>query len=58
VIFQVSAPGFTAGLVVEGDKVVSAAPILRYMVGWTNARAVTYCLGRSWVIHKIQEGHQ
>jgi hypothetical protein len=49
---RISAPHFVAGLVFDPDniRVIRAAPILRYMLGWTVARVRSYCLTRNWKI--------
>ena len=48
VLVQITAKHFTAGLVVAGGKVRKAAPILRYMVGWSEGRALSYAAYRGW----------
>jgi hypothetical protein len=46
-LVRVVAPHFVAGF--ETDGVVKrAAPILRYMTGWTNARARQYIADKGW----------
>lgn len=42
-------PDFCAGVVLDGRGiVVRAAPIIRYMIGWTEARVVRYARQRGW----------
>ena len=56
---QVSAPHFTAGLVLWNDKVEEAAPVLRYMRRWPRARVRAYCQSKGWavcVVHELQRG--
>jgi hypothetical protein len=43
-ILQITAPHFCAGVVVG----VRAAPIVRYMVGWTFPQIVQYCSKKRW----------
>lgn len=46
-LVRVSAPHFVAGF--ETDGVVrNAAPILRYMLGWTNQRVAQYLTRKGW----------
>lgn len=36
------------------NRIIAAAPILRYMLGWTKDRAMTYATDRGWkktIIH-------
>lgn len=42
-------PLFCAGYIVRGGRVTEAAPIIRYMVGWNQARVLTYVLKREWI---------
>lgn len=49
-LLRIEAPHFVAGLVVEEGRVKSAAPILRYMVGWTRSRVAFYCHSKGWRI--------
>jgi hypothetical protein len=57
---QIKAKGakpFTAGLVLWDNKVVEAAPIVRYMKGWSRDRARSYCESKGWkvtVVHELQ----
>lgn len=51
---QITAPNFCAGIVVDSDRyVVEAAPILRYMVGWSLAQTTAYCWKRRWKIEQV-----
>ena len=59
ILAQVQAPGFAAGIVLWDDKVVEAAPILRYMRKgvWSRKRVREYCKDRGWkvvVIHQLE----
>lgn len=47
-IIRIDAPWFVAGLVMERDRVVRAAPMLHYMVGWYSDRVTRYCNKRGW----------
>jgi len=41
-MIRVTMPFAVFGLAVRGGRVVSAAPIARYAVGWTERKAVAY----------------
>jgi hypothetical protein len=45
---RVVARHFVAGLVAVDGRVVRAAPILRYMLGWDGARVATYVQAKGW----------
>lgn len=47
-LIQVTAPHFVAGATVTNGRIVRAAPIIRYMVGWELARARDYALCKRW----------
>lgn len=44
---------FTAGIVLFDDKVVEAAPIVRYMKGRTRTWVRTFCAKRKWEISVV-----
>jgi hypothetical protein len=47
-LVRVVAHHFVAGLVAVDGRVVRAAPILRYMLGWDGARVAAYVQARGW----------
>lgn len=47
-LVRVVAPHFVAGLVVDDEYVIHAAPILRYMVGWSVDRVRDYVAKKGW----------
>lgn len=48
-MIRISAAHFVAGLVLdENDVVVRAAPILKYMIGWSWQRVLHYCTIKRW----------
>lgn len=47
-LFQITAPHFTAGIVIIDGIVSDAAPIVGYMRGWNAARAMNYCQRKGW----------
>lgn len=61
-MIRIKAPFFIAGLTIKGEIgqimlqeaiVVRAAPIVHYMIGWTESQVEAYCLNRNWTIEKI-----
>jgi hypothetical protein len=53
---QIKAPHFTAGIVLQDNVVVIAAPIVKYMVGWPRPKVRAYCTGKNWPISVVREG--
>jgi hypothetical protein len=49
-IQQIVGPNFVAGLVISNDRVIRAAPILAYTIGWTTERIVALAQRRGWTI--------
>ena len=47
-LLQVKNNYLCAGLVIENEVVVEAAPILKYMIGWTCSRVMGYCTYKNW----------
>lgn len=50
----------TAGLIYQPLPngvvlVVRAAPILKYMVGWTEAKVIQYCETKRWSYENVEE---
>lgn len=48
VTIRIVAPHFVAGVVLLDDCVVRAAPILKYMMGWSRCRIELYCERKGW----------
>lgn len=48
VLVRITGPWFVAGLVAEDGRVIEAAPILKYMMGWTGRQVRLYCEQRGW----------
>jgi hypothetical protein len=53
VLARVTAPHFVAGLVLRAATVHEAAPILRYMLGWSAQRVARYCAHKGWGIARV-----
>lgn len=60
-LIQITAPHFCAGLVLVSDIVMLAAPIVKYMQGWTLLRVQAYCAQKRWkeeiILPKIPKNH-
>jgi hypothetical protein len=53
----IDAPHFYAGIVLQDDVVVEAAPIVRYMRKWSRDRVRDYCKEKGWkisVVHQLE----
>ena len=51
--FRIEAPHFVAGGEVSKGVCVRAAPIIKYMVGWTGRQVRDYCRNKRWKIEII-----
>ncbi len=54
-LVQVRAPHFTAGFVSDGTRVTEAAPILKYLIGKTEAWARHYLKQKGWTASIVTE---
>jgi hypothetical protein len=52
---EIDAPHFNCGIVLQADRVIEAADIVRYMRGWTRQRVREYCAKKGWRISVIWE---
>lgn len=48
VLLRITGPSFVAGIVVRDRRIVEAAPVLRYMIGWDGRRFARYVIARRW----------
>lgn len=53
VLFRIDSLYFCAGGEIIGEKVSLAAPIIKYMVGWSQDRLIDYCHKKKWEISLI-----
>lgn len=53
VLAQITAPHFSAGLVLVNARVTETAPIIKYMRGWSATRCAAYCAGKGWHIARV-----
>lgn len=51
VTLRIVAPHFVAAVVVG----VQAAPIVKYMLGWSEARIREYCFWKGWEVEKVND---
>lgn len=49
-LIRITAPHFVAGLLLEKDRVVMTAPILKYMLGWHVVKVKTYARKKKWLV--------
>ena len=54
IVWTIDSRYFNAGLVIgkRTQRVMKAAPIIKYMVGWDSSRVLNYCLSKGWQIHR------
>lgn len=53
-LIQITAPHFCAGLVAKDGRVIRAAPIIKYMRGWTGQQVADYCREKGWHWERIE----
>lgn len=51
-VIQVESSYFCAGLEVENGTVVSAAPIIHYMLDWSVEKVKAYATKKGWVVRE------
>lgn len=51
-LVQIRAPGFTAGFVIKDDKVIAAAPIIKHLLGKTEAEVRAVIKNRGWKAYR------
>jgi hypothetical protein len=49
-LLTIDAPHFYCGVLRNNDRVIRAAPIVRYLLGWNADRLKRYCAKRGWRI--------
>lgn len=56
-VLRIEAPHFVAGVgfkeFMQGEFVSHAAPIVRYMMGWTEAKVREYCASKGWKVDSV-----
>lgn len=51
----IDAPHFFAGIVLQDDRVVEAADIVKYMRKWSRNRVREYCGAKGWRVFIVSE---
>jgi hypothetical protein len=54
-LLQIQSGYFSAGVVMIGDRVIRAAPIVHYMIGWKLKTIKDYCRKKRWSVKRIVE---
>jgi len=54
-LYEITAPDFVAGIELAevSDRVVKAAPIVKYMEGWPLSHLIEYCARRGWKLERV-----
>jgi hypothetical protein len=52
-LHRITAPHFAAGIVIDEDRVVHTAPILRYMMSWSEDEVTNYCHNKGWKMEVV-----
>jgi hypothetical protein len=50
----IDAPHFYAAVVLDGERVVRTAPILKYMEGWDYRYVLSYTRRKRWKVIELQ----
>lgn len=53
ILASIEAPHFLCGIVLRNDRVIEAAPIVKYMKGWSRARVRDYCQEKDWSVSVV-----
>jgi hypothetical protein len=53
IVARIEAPHFVAALAMKSGVVTEAAPIVRYMLGWTARAVAAYCERKRWHIERV-----
>jgi hypothetical protein len=53
ILAAIDAKHFYAGIVLQDDRVVEAAPIVKYMKNWSRDRVRDYCKDKGWNVTVI-----
>lgn len=47
-MIHITSTYFCAAVVLENDRVVRAAPILKWMMGWSQQQVIQHCWNKFW----------
>jgi hypothetical protein len=51
---RIEAPHFVAGIIAMDGRVIRAAPILKYMLGWNGVAVRDYCRKKHWALQVVK----
>jgi hypothetical protein len=52
-LFRIASSFFCAGLEIRQNTVILAAPIIKYMIGWSKERVILYCTSKGWKLEVV-----
>lgn len=52
-LIRIEAPFFVAGIDARDRRVIRAAPIVKYMIGWDSQHVADYCKRRGWTWQRL-----
>ena len=55
ILLRLTLSSAIAGVELAGGRVVRAAPVIRYMLGWSVRRVQDYCQRRGWRWQLVSE---
>ena len=55
ILAVIDAPHFYAGIVLQDDRVIEAANIVKYMRRWSRDQVRIYCKDKGWKISVVHE---
>lgn len=47
-LIRIESSYFVAGVIFGDEKVIIAAPIIKYMIGWNMYKVINYCKQKNW----------
>ncbi len=53
ILLAIDAPHFYCGVVLQNDRVIRTAPIVRYLRGWNVQRLTRYSQAHGWRVEAI-----
>lgn len=53
-VIQIQAPHFTASAIIMDGRVLSAAPIIKYMQGWHTEEVLKYGNRKGWTVKVVR----
>ena len=53
ILLRISSNYFVAGIEIKNNKIISIAPIIKYMINWSMPEIKKYCKQKNWKIETI-----